>query len=547
MKTFLLWVLSLSSFAFAADSYDHWALNFFDVYQYKTPYTKIEQPFVAIQEAAKGQENQMHLINTGIGALYKRLDMIDRAKKHIELEYFIFSSKKKSPKATENGEERSTKLILNKLIDKAVAGVMVRLLIDKSATVFQFDENHVTAVKREILKRGGKNPNFFEVRYYNSHLYHLPTQYIPDFLNVSNFRNHRKLISIDDSEAITGGRNIEDKYFDLDHSYNFIDRDIWVQGSVVPFMRASFDKFWDSKIVNQPNVKKQLSKAPSQEELQVSHFLKMSDADLALQQKVMALGESAYNMADTHSCPRTVFATDKPIENVFVRFCNEKNEGILCKSENNYKEKYRITERVIGAFARSLNTNDELYIDSPYVMLNTRSGAVLKLLTEKKVKINVFTNSLSSTDATYAAAAFYREADKFAQSGVKLMIHGSDWRPTPFVAEPEVEKARWGTHVKSHLYGDKALFVGTYNIDNRSSFYNTEMGIFCEGSSALNAELRKEMQGLVQDIGYHLINENTAVSMKKGTQENPLGRGGDEKKTQMNLMMIPVELFQFLM
>lgn len=539
VKLILLSFFALSAAMAAAQTYDSWALHLFRVYEYKTPIAEIGEPYISIQEAAKGQNNDMHLIHSGIAALYKRLDMIERAKRHIELEYFIFSFKKKDPKPTESSDERSSKFILNKLIEKAVRGVQVRLLIDKSATVNQFDDLQTLAVKREIVNRGG-NPNNFEVHYYNSRFY-----MIKDFLRVSNFRNHRKLLSIDDEEAITGGRNIEDKYFDLDHSYNFIDRDVWVKGSVVPVMRASFDRFWTAGVVDRANVDLKLLRPASKEELEIKTFLKISQKDQALLDKVMVIGKAAYESLNTHSCPKLTFASDKPIPNVMARWCLENlDNNSVC--EKNYKEEYRITERVIGQKVRLLEKNDELYVESPYVMLNTRSGNLLKYLTEKGVKLHVSTNSLSSTDATYAAAAFYRNVNTFTQAGLQLTVHGSGWRKTDFLAEEEVSKARWGTHVKSHLYGDKGFFVGTYNVDNRSSFYNTEMGLFCEGSSEMNTEIKAEMLGIMKDVGYRLYNRNQAVDAQNRPQ-NPLGENGDEKKMQMNLMMVPVYLFQVLM
>jgi len=538
MKISVLLLSLIASFAFASGTYDHWALHLFRVYQYTTPFEQIGEPYLAVQESANGQNNEMHLIHSGIAALYKRLDMIERAQKNIELEYFIFSLKKSEPQPGEGDEERATKFVLNKLIDKAVAGVQVRLLVDKSAAVHQFDNEETLAVKREISKSRG-NPNNFEVHYYNSRFY-----FVKDFLGVSNFRNHRKLLAIDDTEAITGGRNIEDKYFDLDHGYNFLDRDIWVKGPIVPVMRASFDKFWKAGVVDRANVDLQLLRVPGEKELAAQKFLKMSSADQDLFSKVMSVGKAAYETSQTHNCPKTTFASDKPIPSVMARWCLENfDKNALC--EKNYKEEYRITERVIGKMIRSLDAGDELYVESPYVMLNTRSGNLLKYLTEKGIKLRVSTNSLSSTDATYAAAAFYRNVNHFAESGIQLFVHGSDWRSTPFLAEEPVSKARWGSHMKSHLYGDKGFFVGTYNVDNRSSFYNTEMGLFCEGSPQLNADIKNEVLGIMNDVGYHLRYRDQAFDSHYKKQ-NPLGKNGDEKKLTMNLMMVPVYFFQAL-
>ena len=42
----------------------------------------------------------------------------------------------------------------------------------------------------------------------------------------ANQRMHNKTFIVDDKVVITGGRNIEDEYFDYDHEYNFRDRDV---------------------------------------------------------------------------------------------------------------------------------------------------------------------------------------------------------------------------------------------------------------------------------------------------------------------------------
>jgi phosphatidylserine/phosphatidylglycerophosphate/cardiolipin synthase-like enzyme len=36
--------------------------------------------------------------------------------------------------------------------------------------------------------------------------------------------------------------------------------------------------------------------------------------------------------------------------------------------------------------------------------------------------------------------------------------------------------------------------IGSFNMDNRSSFYNTEAAIFCEGNKKLTAALEKDMK-----------------------------------------------------
>ena len=63
-----------------------------------------------------------------------------------------------------------------------------------------------------------------------------------------NQRMHDKVLVVDGKVAITGGRNMAAEYFDYNQYYNFRDRDALVLGAVVGDMRASFERFWKSRL-----------------------------------------------------------------------------------------------------------------------------------------------------------------------------------------------------------------------------------------------------------------------------------------------------------
>lgn len=543
-KVLALSLISLQ-FAFAAfedeptirEAYDHIVFKFFTPFQYKKKIEEIKEPMIAIHKESDGKKNEMRMIHHGAAAMYKRLEMLDRAKQTIEMEYFIYTPYKKKPLSTETKYELSTKIINNKLIEKAIQGVQVRLLLDASVTVWKFDNYFVTAAHEVIKSRGG-NPNNFQVRYYNQNSL---------TGKLSNFRSHRKLLVIDDLEAITGGRNVDDKYYDLDHKYNFLDRDIWVKGSIVAPMKQSFNDFWNSgvtgraKTVEAPLSLNELKKYEDNLKL-AREFSIYTSHDQSVEQKIRTLGEELYNTSETHSCPKTVYASDRPINTVFARLCIY---GILCRGDG-YKEDYRFTERAIGAFLRKLKPNDELIVDSPYFMLNTRSGNMLKELSNQNLKMSVFTNSLGSTDAVYVSSGWYREISSFVKAGVKSYVHGSKIEPGYPVIDENVSKARWGTHSKTQVFGEEAFYVGTYNVDNRSSFYNTEMGIFCEGSKELTADVKGNIKSRLANTAYRMIDTENSID-SNGNSADTFGGASEKQKRLMNNLRIPVEILQFLM
>lgn len=510
------------------ETYDHIIFKLMSPFQYKKKIEEIPEPFIAIHKASEGKANDMHLIHHGSAALFKRLEMLDRAKKTIEMEYFIYSPNKKKPVATETEYELSTKIINNKLIEKAIEGVKVRLLVDASATVWQFNDYYVTASK-EAVRRGGGNPENFDVRFYN--LNSLTGKY-------SNFRSHRKTLVIDDLEAITGGRNVDDKYYDLDHKYNFLDRDIWVKGSVVIPMRASFDAFWNAGVTGQSKM------VTTQDEKldQARKFTIFTDHDRQVEERVRVLGEELYHTSKTHACPKTVFAADKPLNTVFTRLCIY---GVLCDGDG-YKNDFRFTERAVGSYIRKLTPEDELIVDSPYFLLNTRSGGILKMLSASKMKMTVLTNSLGSTDATYVSSGWYREVSKLVSSGVKAYVHNSKVESDYPVINENITKARWGTHSKTQIYGDGAFFVGTFNVDNRSSFYNAEMGIFCEGSKELTADVKNNFLSRIKNAGYRILEDQSSIDAD-GNEADSLGHASEKQKQMMDILRIPAEIFQVFM
>ncbi len=217
----------------------------------------------------------------------------------------------------------------------------------------------------------------------------------------------------------------------------------------------------------------------------------------------------------------------------------------MCK-DGSYKESHRITERVMGEQIANLRSGDLLLIDTPYVMLNTRSGNSLKNLTEKNIELRLFTNSLASTDATYSASVFYREVYNLQKSGVRPFIHSAKWNNEMPVADEAVKSSRWGMHSKSHVYGNQGIFVGTYNVDNRSSFYNAEMGLFCLGSRELTEDLKENILSRQKTAANEVVGSGKAVD-HNGSFVDPLAGSTEKQRKQMNILRVPTELFQFLM
>lgn len=467
----------------------------------------------------KEGENKMMILNSGIASLQLRLQMIQRAKKTIELEYFIFQN------------DASGKLIVTELIKKAQEGVKVRLLLDKSITVIRFDEYYAEA----LMKYG------VEVSYYNRAL----------DPSTAQFRNHRKMISIDGQEAITGGRNIGLDYFDLDPDYNFHDRDVWVEGPIVKAMVDSFDAFWNSsrtKMAKSPDIGEfsRLHRSTDRRNtarLQVHHrrlkeaqeFVLDSRENQLLKKKVADVANPILAKKEKHVCPETVLISDKP------------GATFLRRLSSSYKKDDRILNQVLKD--KVLNARESFFMESPYFLLNDSFGEMLQEVLDRGLEVTAYTNSLNSTDAVYVATGFYSNIFPWIKRGLKTYVHSSKWQgqnaQTQSVIDESIKETRYGVHSKTFIIDDIDFTIGTYNVDNRSDFYNTEMTLFCKGSPELVRILKDDIAWRLENA-YQLHADKTATD----SEGNPADMYGGASESYIRLMKsikLPVSWLEFLL
>jgi putative cardiolipin synthase len=336
---------------------------------------------------------------------------------------------------------------------------------------------------------------------------------------------------------ITGGRNIENMYFDLNKEFNYSDRDVWVKGTIVPKVRLSFEEYWKHKISERITDRDHY---PGDEDYErAKSELTMSGADYGDYQRIMIVGRRNMEQMPIRECPITSYATDLP------------GATFRDRIKSNYKEKFRITER---AFGKRLRMSKKVHISSPYFMMNTRSGKMMDDLYAKGVDMTILTNSLGATDATYVSAAFYRVMHDWADIGVQSYLHNSKFynHGRYGIVYPEVMNARWGLHSKTQVYyyedGTSGFMIGTYNIDNRSSFYNNEMAMFCDGSDELTADLQKDIDERMIYNGYKVIEKDLAEDHQGNrSREYYYGHAPEKKIRLMKNISIPVEVLQFLL
>ena len=172
--------------------------------------------------------HRVAVLDSGRDALHYRIERIRAAVTSVKAQTFILD------------DEPTTRMLMHELVVAARRGVRVQFLAD---TMFSA-KNAVYAASLV-----SSHPNF-ELRVYNPASDTLAPGTLTSLgialieFNRINQRMHNKLMVIDGTWGICGGRNYQDKYFDEDYRLNYRDRDVAVRGPVVADMEASFDSYW---------------------------------------------------------------------------------------------------------------------------------------------------------------------------------------------------------------------------------------------------------------------------------------------------------------
>ncbi|HEX6163380.1 MAG TPA: phosphatidylserine/phosphatidylglycerophosphate/cardiolipin synthase family protein [Vicinamibacterales bacterium] len=382
-----------------------------------------------VADSLQAHSTERHLLthfDHGAASFQRRLELIESATRSIELEFFIYNV------------DEAARLITQALMKKAREGVKVRILVDFSAPVFELKPAYA-----RVLREAG-----VEVRYYN-------TSAVYRLVSIQH-RSHRKLLIIDGTTVLTGGRNVGNDYFDLSDHYNFLDSDLEVSGPIVRTILESFNVYWSSHLAADPAV----DATPNPD---AERFAAAAN-DAAMLEKLRAAGEAYRASHRAHECRDLRFVTDFP------------NHGEASRN---------VFNAIVGELAAA---KQEAVVETPYFVINKGGYAVLDDLHTRGVHVRVLTNSLGSTDASYAVAALYPWLGQLARTGLTLSAYNGQPLPQQS-ANLAGGHPRWGVHSKRGVIDGETTVLGTYNIDPRSANLNSELILVCRGQRELASEV----------------------------------------------------------
>lgn len=412
---------------------------------------------VAVREqvARHAGQSGFRLLVSNQDALLSRIVLADQAERSLDLQYYIFA------------DDETGRLMAQRLLAAADRGVRVRLLLDDLGAELPYALLDALDVHERI-----------EVRLFNP--FTVRQQWMAGrigqfaFAGVRlNRRMHNKTFIVDGNEAILGGRNIGDAYFDAGSEIHFRDLDILAIGPVVTGTAAMFDAYWNSEAAWP--VHAWLRERPSAAALQAVRERLAGEA--------RAFSQGAYAQALADSLPEGPSATREGrwMWGHAELVADDPDKALPGRSHGP-----RIDERLREVLDA---TRRRLRMISPYFIPGHDGLALLKELSGRGVEVEVLTNSLAANDEPIVHAGYVRYRKRLLRAGVRLY----EFQPVEGGVPGSSSSGGSGKsaggvslHAKAMVVDRERVFIGSMNFDPRSRFLNTEMGVIVD-SPALAA------------------------------------------------------------
>lgn len=287
-----------------------------------------------------------------------------------------------------------------------------------------------------------------------------------------NRRMHNKTWIADNQIAVAGGRNLGDEYFGASGESNFIDLDFAMVGPVVRDASASFDAYWNSPLAYPMTELAPQDVSPERLEALRARFddwmVEARDSryarELGGDNAVQRLVEGDWPVTWSRSFR---FVSDDP----------RKAEGAFEGAEGS---------AVIAALLPEIQGSREtLTVISPYFVPGDAGSGLLVGVDQAGADVRVLTNSLAANDVAAVHGGYSRHREALLEGGVSL------WELKPARDGDRlglVGSSGASLHSKALVADSERLFVGSYNLDPRSTALNCEQGVLVE-SETLALEL----------------------------------------------------------
>jgi len=415
--------------------------------------------------AANPGKTGIHSLGNPQDAFAARMVLAGAAEKSLDVQYYIWH------------DDQVGLLLFEALWQAAERGVRVRLLLD--------DMN--TSGLDPMIATLAAHPNM-EVRLYNP----IATRgarmlnFLTDFTRL-NHRMHNKSFTADNQVSIVGGRNIGNEYFGVGSGVVFADLDVVAVGAAAHDVSREFDLYWNSP----------------------SAYPAVSIVGLPAADGIASLKS---RFSETHADPDALEYIEAARATPLVRDLLDKKlafEWTTARVMHDDPAKTLDTTQrtdvlLFPALIRTIGRPEKtLDLISPYFVPGDEGTIALMALARSGVKVRILTNSLAASDESAVHAGYAKHRYDLLQAGVQLY----EMKPNALLQEAEKFKlgrsSSTGLHAKTFAVDRSRIFVGSFNMDQRSAKINTEMGLVID-SPTLATQLASFFDTGVPTIAYEV-------------------------------------------
>lgn len=413
-------------------------------------------------EARHPGQSGFRLLSNGTEAYALRMYSAQVATRSLDIQTYIWHP------------DLTGKMLAQRALAAADRGVHVRILVDdmdaraKNAGFAALDahENIEVRIFNPFASRSGTANKLGELGTGYSRL---------------NHRMHNKSWIADNRIAVVGGRNLGDEYFGASAESNFVDLDLALVGPVVRQVSGSFDRYWNAPS-NYPiatispdavtpealaRLRTLLEGVPA--ELRASPYASVLREDPDVQ-RLLTGGTTLHWTAEWR------FASDDPLKLHFDDSGTAQDRSAVLAT---------LTPALRAA-------QHELHLISPYFVPGPQATQSLVTSAIAGTDVRVLTNSLAATDVAAVHGGYSRYREALIDGGVKVW----ELKPTSDAESRFSLRGSSGSslHTKAMIIDNRQIFVGSYNLDPRSTSINTEQGVL-----VASPELAQELERIFQE------------------------------------------------
>jgi putative cardiolipin synthase len=409
---------------------------------------------IAPAEARHPGESAFRLLNEGPEAFVIRARSAQLAGRSLDVQTYIWHG------------DLTGAYLAQRLLEAADRGVKVRLLVD------DMDARAKNAGFAALAEHSNIVVRMFNPFASRKGTMSMVGEGLTSFGRI-NHRMHNKTWIADNRIAIVGGRNLGDEYFGASYEVNFVDLDFAMIGPIVRDASVSFDKYWNSPAAYPIEVLDPAGVSPvALERLRGKLAGGLADATKSRYADILRADDAVQRLVagdwPMDWSGKYYFASDDPLKATMP----DQDPG------------RSVVVQKLLPLVQSMQT--ELTVISPYFVPGEEVTASWVKSVEAGKRVRVLTNSLIANDVAAVHGGYMRYRERLVEGGVQVWelkpLHGSNVQSSLFGSSGA------SLHTKSLAVDGRTLFVGSYNLDPRSTWLNCEQGVIVE-SPALAQQL----------------------------------------------------------